>query len=48
MCDFLVARTALGRPAVADDIGSAIASLLEPGNRWMTGQRVEVAGGINL
>ncbi len=46
--DHLVSMTALGRFAVADDIGGAIASLLEPGNRWMTGQRIEVAGGIHL
>jgi NAD(P)-dependent dehydrogenase (short-subunit alcohol dehydrogenase family) len=46
--EHLVSMTALGRFAVADDIGGAIASLLEPGNRWMTGQRIEVAGGIHL
>jgi NAD(P)-dependent dehydrogenase (short-subunit alcohol dehydrogenase family) len=40
--------TALGRTAVADDIGSAIAALVGAGNRWVTGQRLEVSGGINL
>ena len=40
--------TALGRIAVADDIGGAIASLLGDGNRWVTGQRIEVSGGMHL
>jgi NAD(P)-dependent dehydrogenase (short-subunit alcohol dehydrogenase family) len=46
--DRIVGQTALGRAAVADDIGGAIASLLRPENRWVTGQRLEVAGGIHL
>ena len=40
--------TALGRVGVPDDIGAAIALLLQPGNRWITGQRIEVSGGIFL
>lgn len=40
--------TALGRVGVPDDVGGAIASLLQPGNRWITGQRIEVSGGMNL
>ena len=40
--------TALGRYAVADDIGPAIAALLGAGNRWVTGQRIEVSGGLHL
>ena len=44
----ITARTALGRTAVADDIGSAIAGLVGADNRWVTGQRLEVSGGINL
>jgi NAD(P)-dependent dehydrogenase (short-subunit alcohol dehydrogenase family) len=40
--------TALGRYAVADDVGSAIAAFAGTGNRWVTGQRLEVSGGINL
>lgn len=40
--------TALGRVGLPDDIGGAIASLLQPGNRWMTGQRIEVSGGMLL
>ena len=34
--------------AVADDIGRAIAALLGDGNRWVTGQRIEVSGGIHI
>ncbi len=40
--------TALGRIAVADDAGLAIASLLRADNRWVSGQRIEVSGGIHL
>lgn len=44
----LASITALGRVGLPDDIGGAIASLLQPGNRWITGQRIEVSGGMNL
>jgi hypothetical protein len=44
----ITSLTALGRYAVADDIGSAIAAFVGTGNRWVTGQRLEVSGGINL
>jgi NAD(P)-dependent dehydrogenase (short-subunit alcohol dehydrogenase family) len=40
--------TALGRTATADDIGPAVANLLRPGNHWITGQRIEVSGGMHL
>ena len=46
--EHLSALTALGRIAVADDIGPAIAALLGDGNRWVTGQRIEVSGGLHL
>jgi NAD(P)-dependent dehydrogenase (short-subunit alcohol dehydrogenase family) len=46
--EHLSALTALGRIAVADDIGGAIAALLGDGNRWITGQRIEASGGIHL
>ena len=46
--EHLSSITALGRIAVADDIGPAIAALLGDGNRWITGQRIEVSGGIHL
>lgn len=38
--------TALGRVGLPDDIGAAIALLLQPGNRWITAQRIEVSGGM--
>jgi NAD(P)-dependent dehydrogenase (short-subunit alcohol dehydrogenase family) len=44
----VAAMTALGRPGLPDDIGSMIASLLSDGNRWVTAQRIEVSGGMNL
>lgn len=40
--------TALGRPGVPDDIGPMIAALLSEDNRWINGQRIEVAGGMVL
>ncbi len=40
--------TALGRPGLPDDIGGITALLLAPEARWMTGQRVEVSGGMFL
>ena len=46
--EHLKGLTPLGRIAVADDIGAAIANLLRPGNQWVTGQRIEVSGGIHV
>jgi NAD(P)-dependent dehydrogenase (short-subunit alcohol dehydrogenase family) len=40
--------TALGRPGLPDDIGPMVASLLSDDARWVTGQRIEVSGGMNL
>ncbi len=40
--------TALGRAGQPDDIGGAVAAILAEGNGWMTGQRVEVSGGMLL
>ena len=40
--------TAMGRAGVPDDIGPMIASLLTDANRWVTGQRIEVSGGMLL
>jgi NAD(P)-dependent dehydrogenase (short-subunit alcohol dehydrogenase family) len=42
----IASQTALGRVGLPEDIGGAIASLLKPDNRWITGQRIEVSGGI--
>ena len=41
-------NTALGRAGVPDDIGPMIAALLSDENRWVNGQRIEVAGGMAL
>jgi NAD(P)-dependent dehydrogenase (short-subunit alcohol dehydrogenase family) len=40
--------TALGRVGVPDDIGPMIAALLSDENHWVTGQRIEVSGGLAL
>jgi NAD(P)-dependent dehydrogenase (short-subunit alcohol dehydrogenase family) len=44
----LAAAAALGRVAVADDIGPVIAALLSDANAWVTGQRIEASGGVHL
>lgn len=43
---FVASITALGRAGVPDDIGPMIANLLDDSNRWVTGQRIEVSGGM--
>lgn len=45
---FVTSQTALGRAGLPDDIGAAAAALLDEGNGWMTGQRIEVSGGMWL
>ncbi len=40
--------TAKGRPGEAEDIGNAIALLLNPASQWITGQRIEASGGMCL
>ncbi|MEL7566913.1 MAG: SDR family oxidoreductase [Dehalobacterium sp.] len=42
------AATALGRVGVPDDIGGVAAFLCTEDARWITGQHIEVSGGINL
>lgn len=44
----IASHTALGRVGLPDDVGGAIASLLRSDNGWITGQRVEVSGGMLL
>ncbi|MFL5787266.1 MAG: SDR family NAD(P)-dependent oxidoreductase [Flavisolibacter sp.] len=44
----MAAQTALGRVGEADDIGGIIALLCSDKSQWLTGQRIEVTGGINL
>ncbi|WP_374545461.1 SDR family NAD(P)-dependent oxidoreductase [Rhodoblastus sp.] len=41
-------HTAFGRVGDAEDIGAAIANLLDDRNRWVTGQRIEASGGMLL
>jgi NAD(P)-dependent dehydrogenase (short-subunit alcohol dehydrogenase family) len=44
----IAAQTALGRVGLPDDIGGAVAILLAPESGWITGQRIEVSGGMFL
>ena len=44
----IAAQTALGRVGLPDDVGGAAAMLLAPESRWITGQRIEVSGGMVL
>jgi NAD(P)-dependent dehydrogenase (short-subunit alcohol dehydrogenase family) len=45
---FFADMTALGRVGQPDDIGPMIANLLEPANRWINAQRIEVSGGQGI
>ena len=45
---FIASQTALRRVGLPDDIGGAVASLLADDNLWITGQRIEVSGGMFL
>jgi len=44
----VVANTALARVGLPDDIGPMVALLLDDGNGWITGQRIEASGGMML
>jgi NAD(P)-dependent dehydrogenase (short-subunit alcohol dehydrogenase family) len=44
----VASQTALGRVGQPDDIGGVVASLLQPGNRWINAQRIEASGGMFL
>ena len=44
----IAGNTALGRVGLPDDIGAAIALLASDGAGWVTGQRLEVSGGMFL
>lgn len=46
--EFIASQTALGRAGLPNDIGSAVAALLSDDTRWISGQRVEVSGGMFL
>ena len=43
----VTAMTALGRVGLPDD-GGAVSMLLSPESGWITGQRIEVSGGMGL
>jgi NAD(P)-dependent dehydrogenase (short-subunit alcohol dehydrogenase family) len=43
----IASATPLGRVGRPDDVGGAIAALLDDANGWINGQRIEVSGGIN-
>ncbi|SFC75158.1 NAD(P)-dependent dehydrogenase, short-chain alcohol dehydrogenase family [Flexibacter flexilis DSM 6793] len=45
---FIASVTALGRAGVPDDIGGVVAFLCTEEARWLTGQRLEVSGGMFL
>ncbi|QNL52310.1 SDR family oxidoreductase [Olivibacter sp. SDN3] len=45
---FIKSVTALGRVGQPDDIGSVVAFLCTDEARWITGQRIEISGGMNL
>lgn len=42
------AQTALGRVGQPEDIGPVVAFLCSPAAQWITGQRIEVSGGMLL
>jgi NAD(P)-dependent dehydrogenase (short-subunit alcohol dehydrogenase family) len=44
----IASLTALGRVGEAADIGGAIRALMHPGAGWITGQRIEASGGMQL
>lgn len=45
---FVASQTALGRAGLPDDIGEAMTLLLSNEAHWITGQRLEVSGGMFL
>lgn len=44
----MASRTALGRVGLPEDIGGVAAFLCSEDARWISGQRIEVSGGMNL
>jgi NAD(P)-dependent dehydrogenase (short-subunit alcohol dehydrogenase family) len=45
---FIAGHTAMGRVGLPDDIGGAVAALLDDESGWINGQRIEVSGGMYL
>lgn len=46
--DMLLPTVAMGRIGEPEDIGAAIAAVLDPRMAWVTGQRIEASGGQRL
>jgi NAD(P)-dependent dehydrogenase (short-subunit alcohol dehydrogenase family) len=46
--DVIAGNTALGRVGLAEDVGGVVAFLCSDDARWITGQRLEVSGGMFL
>jgi NAD(P)-dependent dehydrogenase (short-subunit alcohol dehydrogenase family) len=46
--DQIAAVTALGRVGLPDDIGGAVAAILDDEAGWINGQRIEVSGGQSI
>lgn len=46
--DYIASNTALGRAGLPEDIGAAVAALLDDGSAWINGQRIEASGGMHL
>lgn len=46
--NLIASRTALGRVGLPEDIGGVVAFLCSEDARWITGQRIEISGGMNL
>ena len=46
--EMMAAQSALGRVGQAEDIGGIVAFLCSEDSYWITGQRIEASGGINL
>lgn len=44
--EFVSNATALGRPGKADDIGGVVAFLCTDDAKWISGQRIEISGGM--
>lgn len=44
----IAAQTALGRVGRPDDVGAAVAALVTSASRWISGERIEVSGGMRL
>lgn len=44
----IASQTAMGRVGLPDDVGGAVSALLSDNSHWITGQRIEVSGGMML